>query len=213
MFSLLQTGGWVMGVILGCGALAVFVFLERFLHIHRARIKTDDFLKGICNILRRGNIEEALTICDETPGPAAHLVQTAIRLRAEPDPAAMGRAIDTAALAELGRLERRLGILATLAQVAPFLGILGTVLGMIQAFLAIQRKAPLIQISDLSGGLWQALLTTAAGLVLALFCTVAYNLLATKIQAVSLDMETASNEILDFFAGARPETDGRGARS
>ena len=78
MFTLIQQGGLVMWVILAGGAVALFVFMERFFHVHRAKIKTDDFLKGIRNILRRGNINEAVSICDDTPGPAAYIVRAAI---------------------------------------------------------------------------------------------------------------------------------------
>lgn len=207
MFTLLQQGGWVMGMLLAGGWIALAVFLERWFHLHRARIKSEDFLKGICNVLRRRNVPEALKICEETPGPVACLMRTAIQHRTESRDV-IGRAIAAAALTEIGRLERRFNVLATVAQIAPLLGILGTVLGMIQAYLAIQQKAPLVQISDLSGGIWQALLTTAAGLGLAILSYAAYNLLVTKADTIILDMERATGEILGFFTGAAEESTG-----
>jgi biopolymer transport protein ExbB len=198
MFTLIQQGGLIMWIILAGGVVALFVFLERFFHVHRAKIKADDFLKGICTILRRGNVSEAISICDDTPGPTAYIVRAAI-LNREHDHAALAQAINNAALIEIARMERRLGVLASIAQLAPFMGVLGTVLGMIQTFLAVQQKAPLIQIGDLAAGLWQALLTTAAGLTLAMFSYVGYNLLVSKVEAIALDMERAAGEILAFF--------------
>ena len=198
MFTLIQQGGLVMWVILAGGAIALVVFLERFFHVHRAKIKTDDFLKGICNILRHGNVNEAVSICDDTPGPAAYIVRTAI-LHYDQSREVISRAIDDAALTEIARMERRFGVLATIAQIAPLMGVLGTVLGMIQTVLAIQQKAPLVQIGDLATGLWQALLTTAAGLVVAMFSYIGYNLLVSKVDVIALDMERASGEILAFF--------------
>ena len=198
MFTLIQQGGLVMWVILAGGAIALVVFLERFFHVHRAKIKTDDFLKGICNILRRGNINEAVSICDDTPGPAAYIVRAAI-LHHDRNRAEIAQAIDDAALTEIARMERRFGVLATIAQIAPLMGVLGTVLGMIQTFLAIQQKAPLAQVGDLATGIWQALLTTAAGLVVAMFSYIGYNLLVSKVDVIALDMEWAAGEILAFF--------------
>jgi len=200
MFTLIQQGGLIMWVILSGGAIALAVFLERFFHVHRAKIKTDDFLKGICNILRRGNVNEAISICDDTPGPAAYIVRTAI-LHHDRDRELISQAIDDAALTEIARMEKRFGVLATIAQLAPLMGVLGTVLGMIQAVLVIQQKAPLIQIGDLAAGLWQALLTTAAGLIVAMFSYVGYNLLVSKVDVIALDMERAAGEILAFFTG------------
>ncbi|MBI2441652.1 MAG: MotA/TolQ/ExbB proton channel family protein [Lentisphaerae bacterium] len=198
MFTLVQQGGLITWVLLAGGAVALVVFLERFFHVHRARIKTDDFLKGICNILRRGNVAEALSICDDTPGPTAHLVRTAIVQREKPREV-IERAIDAAALTEIARMEKNLGLLATIAQVAPFLGVLGTVLGMIQVAITIQQKAPLVQIGDMAAGLWPALLATAAGLVVAMFSYGGYNLLISKVDAIALDMERSAGEILGFL--------------
>ena len=199
MYTLIQEGGLVMWIILAGGGIALFVFLERFFHVHRAKIKTDDFLKGICNILRHGNINEAISICDDTPGPAACIVRNAI-LHSDQSREVIAQTIDAVALTEIARMERRFGVLATIAQIAPLMGVLGTVLGMIQTLLVIQQKAPLVQIGDLAGGIWQALLTTAAGLVVAMFSYIGYNLLVSKVDVIALDMEWAAGEICAFFS-------------
>ena len=201
MWTMLQSGGVMLWVILGCGLVALVVTLERAFHLHRARIRTEDFLKGVYTILRQHSAEEALAICEETPGPVASLVRAAI-LHREAGREALGRAIDEAALTELARMERRLTVLATMAQVAPVMGLLGTVLGLIEALLAVQRGAPLVQAGDLAGGLWQALLTTAAGLVVGIFGALAYNVLLAKVDAIALDMERSAGDVQGFLAGS-----------
>ena len=206
MLSTIQQGGPVVWVILGGGAVALFVFVERFLHVHRARIKTDDFVNGVCNILRRGNINEAISICDDTPGPAAYVVRSAI-LHRDLSRDLIAQAIDNAALAELARLEKRFSFLATIAQTAPLMGVLGTVLGMIRMVLAIQQDAPLVQIGDLASGIWPALLATAAGLIVAVFSYIGYNILVSRVDVIALDMERAAVEILGFLTSGRvPES-------
>ena len=196
--ELMHEGGAVLWLILGCGALALGVFLERSLHLHRARIRSEDFLRGIFNILRRRNIPEALAICDETPGPVAHIVKTAILQRAHRKED-IRTAVDDASLDEISRMERRLVVIATVAQIAPLLGLLGTVLGMIDSLLIMELQAPLIQSADVMGGVLRALITTAAGLMTAIPCYAAFNLLVIKIDRLVIDMERSATEIVAFL--------------
>ena len=197
----MQQGGWVLWLILSSGILSVVVFLERAFHVHRARIKTDDFLKGICNILRRENIAEAMSICEETPGPVASMVRSAI-LHYNQGREMIECAMNDTAITEIARMERRFSILATIAQIAPLLGLVGTVLGIIQTYLVIQQKSPLVYSGDIAGGIWLALINTVAGLVVAIFSYVAYNMLVTKTDAIVLDMERAVSEMLGFLTGS-----------
>lgn len=200
MINVLAQGGPLLWIIIAGGMAALIIFLERWFHIHRAKIKTEDFVNGILNILSRRNIAEALTICKETPGPVAQIVRAAVTRFSQP-PAAVRQAIDEAALVEISRLERHFGTLATIAQVAPLAGLIGTVFGMIRAFAAMQQKAPLVPAADLAGGIWTALITTAAGLIVAVFAYLAYNLLVAKTGSIVLDMERSANEISGFLAG------------
>jgi biopolymer transport protein ExbB len=194
----MQRGGPAMWLLLACSLTAFTVFLERLLHLHRAQIKSADFLKGIYNILARRNMVEAVSICEETPGPVAHIVRAAI-LHNDEGEERIRQAIQEAGLSEIPRLERNLNLLVTMAQIAPLIGLLGTVLGMMQTLLAIQQKAPLVHAGDLGGGLWQALITTAAGLAVAIPTYAGYNFLVTRVEAVVLDMERSSIEILAFL--------------
>src|SRR5215813_5224135 len=125
--------GLALWLILLVSAVAIVVFIERFLHCHRAQINTTEFLNGIRNVVRRDNVVEAISICDATHGPVARLVKTAILSR-DHGRERVREAIEEAGLVEVPRLEERLNLLATIAQIAPLLGLLGTVLGFIQVF-------------------------------------------------------------------------------
>lgn len=202
MLNMINAGGPMIWVILAAGILAVWIFAERLFHLHRAQIKSDDFLKGIYNILNRGNIVEAVSICEDTPGPVADVVRAAI-LNYDSPVEEMEKAVQEAGLLEIPRLERNLNTLGTIAQIAPLLGLLGTVLGLMQNLLVMQQQSPLVQPGDLVGGVWQALISTAAGLVLAIPAHAAYNLLAGRVESILLDMEKASVEIIAYLSKRR----------
>ncbi len=196
---LMLQGGGVTWVIAGLGLLAFIVFIERSLSLHRARIGTEDFLKGVFNILDRGNIREALAICDDTPGPAAYVVRTAIMHREDRLPM-LQQAVADAEEGEISRMERRLVVIATVAQVAPLLGLLGTVLAMIETALVVNLQAPLVQVGDLMPGVLRAMISTAAGLTIAIPCYAAFNLLVIKIDRVVLDMQRARRDTVAYLS-------------
>lgn len=200
MFELLRQGGLIAWIILGCGIVALMLFLERLLSLHRARIKSEDFIAGICNNLQRGNVKEAMAICDDTPGPVAVIVRAAI-LNRQGDKDSIRTAIESAGRTEISRMERRLSILATVAQVAPIFGLLGTVLGLVKSLQVMKAAAPLVQPVDVMGGLMQALVTTAVGLAVAAPCYIAFNFLTGKVEKIVIDMERASSDIMAFLTG------------
>jgi biopolymer transport protein ExbB len=184
-------------LILGASATALVVFVQRVLHYHRAQINSMEFLNGVRNVLRRENVVEALSICDATPGPVARLVKVAI-LNRERGQEGMREALEEAGLIEVPPLEDKLNLLATIAQISPLMGLLGTVLGFIKIFSELQDKATLANAQDLSGGVWQALICTAAGLAVAIPCYAAYNYLVSRVNAIVLDMEKAATEIINI---------------
>lgn len=199
MLALMLKGGPLMWVIALLGLIALGVFLERLLLYHRSQIHALDFAGGVRNALRRGNVAEALSICDETAGPVALVVKTIVQLHHLPL-AELREAVEEVGRAEVARLEKRLVVLATIAQIAPLIGFLGTVMGMIQMFREIQDKV-LPSPGQLAGGVWVALLTTAAGLAVAVPSYVGYNYLVSRVQHLVLDMEKAANEILGYLSG------------
>lgn len=199
MWELMLKGGLVMWLIEGLGGIAIVLFLERLFHLHRAQIRSADFLEGIFNVLRRRNIVEAVSICEETPGPVAHIARAGI-LQGDRGTEEIRQAIEGAGLSEIPRLERNMGVLATIAKITPLLGLLGTVLGMMQALLVIHQRAPLVQSGDLAEGLWMALITTAAGLAVSIPTYAAYNFLVTRIESILLDMEKSSMAVLTYLS-------------
>jgi biopolymer transport protein ExbB len=193
----LESGGLVLWVILLVSAVAIVVFIERFLHFHRAQINSIEFLNGVRTVLRRDNVVEAISICDATPGPVARLVKTAI-LNRDHGRERVREALEEAGLAEVPRLEEKLNLLATIAQLAPLLGLLGTVLGFIKTFMLMQREGLHAHVGQLSTGIWQALICAAAGLAVAIPTHAGYNYLVSRVNSIVLDMERAATEIVNI---------------
>src|SRR5881227_3277654 len=160
---LLAHGTLMTWLLLALSAIVTVVFIERLLHYHRAQINSMEFLNGVRNVLKRDNVVEALSICDATPGPVARLVKVAI-LNRERGQEGVREALEEAGLIEVPPLEDKLNLIATIAQITPLMGLLGTVLGFIKIFSELQAKSTLANMQDLSGGIWQALICTAAGL-------------------------------------------------
>lgn len=156
-------GGWVLWMILVTGAVGVAVFIERLLHYHRAQINSTEFLNGVRNVIKRDNIVEAVSICDATPGPVARMVKVAI-LHREGGKEGMREALDEAGLIEVPRLEEKLGALATIAQIAPLMGLFGAVLGFVKVFWQMQVSGMPLQPTEFAAGMWQGLICLGAGI-------------------------------------------------
>ncbi len=199
---LLSKGGLMMWLLLALSAVSLAVFIERLFHYHRAQINSAEFIAGVRNVLKRDNVVEALSICDATPGPVARLVKMAI-LNRERGREGVREALEEAGLVEVPRLEEKLNVLATIAQIAPLMGLLGTVLGFIKVFTRIQEAGLYAHAAQLSEGIWQALICTAAGLAIAIPGYAAYNYLVSRVNAIVLDMEKASTEILNLVTEPR----------
>ena len=197
--QLMDEGGPVMWVILGCSLLALVVFLGKVFQFHRDEINVRELLRGLTNVLKRDGLVEALTLCDSTPGPAARLLGAAILAHQRGD-TDIRRALDDAVLDELPKLERRINLLGTIGFILPLLGFLGTVLGMLRVFEVMKGNEQFIISPTLSGAVMSALVTTAAGLTAAIPCHLGHNYLVARANAITLDMEKAAQEIVEFFA-------------
>jgi biopolymer transport protein ExbB len=194
---LLTNGGPIIWLILIAAAIAFVVFIERVLFCHRSQINSGEFLNGVRNVLKRNNIVEAISICDATPGPVARLVKTAI-LNRDHGRERVREAMEEAGLTEVPRLEEKLNLLATIAQISPLLGLLGTIIGFIRIFMKLQADGLYAQVNTLSGGIWEALICAAAGIAVAIPVHAGYNYLVSRINKIVVDMERAAGEIVNI---------------
>jgi biopolymer transport protein ExbB len=190
--------GFVFWIIVILGIDSFVTFLTRMLQLRRAQIDYADFIKGICNVLKNGNVDEAIMICEETPGPVAAVILTAIRHR-QADSNALREAVDNAGRAEISRMERRQAAIAITCQIAPLLGLLGTLFGVLKIVHAAHAQSPLVQSVDLTTGLMQALVSTIAGLLVAIPCHAMYAILMVRIERIVIDMEAAAAEIVAYL--------------
>lgn len=188
----------MLWLIIVCGLVAVGVFLERMLHLRRAAISHRDFLQGVRNVLDRGNPNEAVQICEEAPGPVPALIRAAILHRQEPRPI-LAEAIGNVGRAEIARMERRVAVVATIGQIAPLLGLLGTVFGILETVLILRDQQPMVYAVHITDGVLRALISTAAGLIVAVPCFIMHNLLIVQIDRMVLDMEAAETEITAYL--------------
>lgn len=194
-------GGPVMWPILLSSIFGLAIILAKFWQLHSIQIDTHAFLSRILEKMKRHETKDALKICDETKSPIANILKAGILKYDRPRPQII-EAIEDASLYEIPRIEKNLTALATIAHISPLLGLLGTVTGMVRCFQTIQAKATSfhpVSPGDLAGGIWEALLTTVAGLIVAIPTFVAYNYLVSRINHYILEMEKASTELANFL--------------
>jgi len=199
-----------MWVLLGLSVIGLVLFIERALFLHRGQIRTAQFLEGVKNVVRKRRVVEALTIAEETPGPVAAMVKAGL-LHCDESEERIRSAMTDAALVEIPALERRLGAIAAIAQSAPALGLLGTILGMIQAYQAFEAAGAYATASALSAGMWRALLTTAGGLAVSVAARLGHQFLAGRMRAMVFDMEWVANDVLRFLLSERGQGTGAAA--
>lgn len=197
LMELMNQGGWVMWALFAFSVVSLATAIQRGLALHRAN--TD--LHGLLGRLREAlilkkSVKQALEVCDTTPGVVARVGRAALH-RFEGSTSRLEKSLERHAAAEIRRLSRGLGILSTTANVAPLLGFLGTVTGMISSFEAISIYG-MTNPGMVALGISEALLTTAAGLVVALPCQIVYNALSARVEQITVDIETMANFVLEI---------------
>lgn len=187
---------WLIG---GCSVLGISVFVERCFYLHRAEIKSNQFVLGIRSFIEQGSVVEAIRACEDTEGAVAHIVKAGL-LRHDRNKEQIERAMEVRGLSEIAQLEKNAKVLSLIAHIAPLMGLLGTVLGFIDAF-AQMRLTGLTDISTTQIGqaMEYALVTTAAGLVVAIPAIVGYNYVVSRIDGLVLEMQMTSSEIVDLL--------------
>jgi len=198
LFQIVAKGGWLMIPISLCSIIAVAVFVERILTLRKIRVNSRRFILQVRNLLLKNQIGEAVIFCKRTPSPIASITKSALERHNRPREE-IKEAIESAGRAEIHHLEKYLGVLATIAGVAPLLGFLGTVTGMIKAFIKIEALGGNVGASVLAGGIWEALVTTAAGLSVGIPALIFYNYLQAKVEKFVFEMEEVSNDLLDII--------------
>ena len=194
-------GGPVFWILVILALVAVFTYIDRVVDLRRARIDYQDFLKGVFNVLDSGNDEEALSICEDVSAPAARVVATAIRHR-NGSARILREAVDSQGRAEVGRLDRRLATLAIVAQIAPSVGLLGTIMGFIKTVLAANAQE-LVSRVDLLGGSMEALVSAAIGLFVGVTATVMYGSLRVRLDRTVVELEAAASQMIGYLSAAK----------
>lgn len=203
LLTIFKDGGFMMYALLLCSMVALGVIIAKGITLWIMHRDTDQILNEVQELTKAGKIDAAIERCVETPGPTAAILLVGLR-RVKADLAKGGiddqdleRAIDTTGTIELGFVERGLVILATVANVAPLLGFLGTVIGMIIAFASIEASGS-VEPTMVAGGIKVALITTAAGLVIAIPTNIFYNFFVTRIDKLIVDMEQGTQAVLNY---------------
>ena len=189
-------GGSVFGLLLVLAVVSVYVFFERFFDLRRAQVDYADFLKGVINVLDRGSREEALSICEDVVAPVSSVVATAIRHQ-RGSARVLREAVDSQGRAEVGRLDRRLAVLAIIAQTAPLLGLLGTVIGFVRTVQAANADALVSRVALLDGAM-EALVAAAFGLAVAILASVMYSFLRVRLDRIVVELEAAASQIIGY---------------
>ena len=191
-------GGWVMIPIIVLSVIAVYIFVERFFVIRKASGEDLHFMNRIKDFIHDGKVESALTLCESTNNPVARMIEKGIQRIGRPlnD---VNAAIENVGKLEIYKLERGLPTLATVAGAAPMIGFLGTVIGMIRSFYDMSNAGSNIDVSTLSNGIYTALVTTVAGLIVGIIAYFAYNILVARVEKVVNQMEAKASEFMDLL--------------
>lgn len=198
MLELLAEGGVLMIPLFILSLIAIFVIAERWRSLNNSRIEVDGFLRTVEGMLKDGDRERALTYCDGIDKPLARILKAGIQRLGRPI-RDIEDAISNAGKKEIYHLEKRMNWLATIAGVGPLIGFTGTVTGMIEAFMDIQSLQGNVNPSVLAGGIWEALITTATGLIVGIIAYGFYNFLLGKINRTVHELENASADFIDLL--------------
>ncbi len=202
VWDLLLKGGYVMLPLLLLSVLAIYIFVERVLTIKRASNVPEQFTDKIKNMVSNGDINSARLICSQTDSPIARMIEKGISRIGSPLKT-IEASIENVGKIELYRLEKNLNLLATISGAAPMIGFLGTVTGMIQAFIAIAQEEGNVSPRLLSTGIYEAMITTAAGLAVGIIAYLGYNYLVSQVSKIVHKMEYTSIEFIDLLQEPR----------
>lgn len=198
LWGMVVKGGWLMIPIFILSVIAIYIACERYWLIRKTGITDEAFMEKIRGLVRSGDIKAALTACEEEESPLARTIARGIVSRDE-TPGEIRQAMEDTATYEVAMLEKGLPTLATCAGTAPMIGFLGTVVGMVQAFYDMSMAGSNIDITLLSRGIYTAMITTVAGLIVGIIGQLAYNFLVARVDGIVLRVEHHSSELIDLL--------------
>ncbi|MCH7515876.1 MAG: MotA/TolQ/ExbB proton channel family protein [Bacteroidetes bacterium] len=206
LFEIFLKGGLIIWFILATSILGMAVVIDRFIVIRRAKINVPAFMIRLRGLIKKNDISGAVSVCMQEKSPIANIIRKGLK-KYKFGHNRVKESIENAGKQEVNKLEKGLSILATIAGVAPLLGFLGTVTGMISAFMTIEDLAGSANPSDLAGGIWEALLTTAFGLIVGIPAFAFYNYFVNGVKKLVGDMETVANDVVDTLQDASGEVE------
>lgn len=209
-FDLFLRGGLVMYPILLCSLVTITVIIEKYIVLAQAKVDPKQLMLKIRSALTRNDVIGAVDACTKVKAPVANILKHAV-LNYKYGHQAVKDAIEVAGKEEVFHLEKRLSVLASMAGVAPMLGFLGTVTGMIQAFQTIENLGGNVNPSVLAGGIWEAMLTTAFGLVVGIPALYFYNFFVTKVNRFIFEIENSTEEFLSLVKTGQLEEESTAA--
>ena len=186
--------------------IGVIIFIERLLYLHKGQIRAIEFVAGIKTALKNRRLLEAITICDESYGPIPRIVKIAL-LNSEQSREIMSQSVSVAAQNEFALIDRRVASVALVAKIAPLLGLMGTVVAMLQIFYTMSKSGSYATVSEFSLFVYAALLSTAFGLFISILGWLAYSFLNSRVRALAHDIDLSANEILLFINRGMPENE------
>jgi len=205
MWGIITKSGWMTLPIFLCSIFSLAIIIERLFFYLSIRPNAFATLSEVVELVRRNRITEAIDICEKNPFYATNILKAGLA-RYQETKDIISEAMENASLYEVPKLEKNLNFLSTIAHVSPLLGLLGTVVGLVKCFYVIEQKTSsvgLVNPSDLAGGIWEALLTTAGGLCVAIPTYIMYNYFVHKVNLVTLEAERAATELLEVLPQSR----------
>ena len=194
----LRKGGWLMVPILLLSILAVYALVERLLALRKGAKPTQQWLANLHAQILAGDVQKAKLLCEQKNSAVARVMKVGIENLAH-TPKSLETAIEAAGQAEVYQLEKNLSLLGTIAGAAPMLGFLGTVIGMIQAFMAMAQATSQVSPQLLSSGIYQAMITTAAGLVVGIIADLGYKYILTRVHTATYHIEQAASQLIELM--------------
>ncbi len=197
-WDLAMKGGWILAILALFSVIAIYIFIERFLAINRGSKEEKNFMNNIRDFIHNGRIDSAMTLCRNDETPIARMIEKGLSRIGKPL-GDINTAIENVGKLEVSKLEKNIAGLATISGAAPMLGFLGTVIGMVRAFYDMSMAGNNIDIQLLSTGIYQAMVTTVAGLIVGIIAYICYNILVARIEKVVFILEARATEFMDVL--------------